>query len=105
MNTVKVDKAGVGLLKLWRQQLEQFINVGNEVAQAIVREYPSPQALVQAYRHSTSEKEASHLLADIPVRRGIGPLESTRRIGPELSKKIHLFFTCTDPSVNLGQKT
>ncbi|XP_064109576.1 crossover junction endonuclease EME1-like [Macrobrachium nipponense] len=97
INTVKVDKAGVGLLKLWRQQLQQFINVGNEVAQAIVREYPSPQALVQAYRHSTSEKEASHLLADIPVRRGIGPLESTRRIGPELSKKIHLFFTCTDP--------
>ncbi|XP_068202054.1 crossover junction endonuclease EME1 [Palaemon carinicauda] len=105
INTVKVDKTGVGLSKLWRQQLQQFNNVGTEVAQAIVREYPSPQALVQAYRHSTSEKEASLLLAHIPVRRGVGPLESTRRIGPELSKKIHLFFTCRDPNVNLGQKT
>lgn len=47
INTVKVDKSGVGLLKLWHQQLRQFNNVGVEVAQAIAREYPSPQALFQ----------------------------------------------------------
>lgn len=104
-NTVKIDKSGVGLLKLWHQQLRQFNNVGVEVAQAIAREYSSPCALVEAYRQCSSTKEASLLLADIPVRRGAGPLVSTRKIGPELSKKIHLFFTTTQPEVSLGQKT
>lgn len=46
-NTVKIDKSGVGLLKLWHQQLRQFNNVGVEVAQAIAREYSSPCALVE----------------------------------------------------------
>ncbi|XP_063591464.1 crossover junction endonuclease EME1-like [Penaeus indicus] len=104
-NTVKIDKSGVGLLKLWHQQLRQFNNVGVEVAQAIAREYSSPCTLVEAYRRCSSTKEASLLLADIPVRRGAGPLVSTRKIGPELSKKIHLFFTTTQPEVSLGQKT
>ncbi|KAK7075263.1 crossover junction endonuclease eme1, partial [Halocaridina rubra] len=103
-NCVKIDKSGIGLSKLWIQQLQQFNNAGPEVAQAIAREYPSPQALIQAYQHSPSEKEASLLLAKIAVRRGIGPLVSTRCIGPELSKKIHLFLTTTDPEINLGQK-
>lgn len=102
-NTVKVDKSGVGLLKLWHQQLRQFNNVGVEVAQAIAREYPSPQALIQSYRKCQTFRDASLLLADIPVRRGAGPLVSTRRVGPDLSKKIHLFFTTADPEVSLGQ--
>lgn len=45
------------------------------------------------------------LLADIPIRRGAGILASTRRIGPELSKKLHVFFTAKDPDLSLGQKT
>ncbi|XP_071547457.1 crossover junction endonuclease EME1 isoform X2 [Panulirus ornatus] len=100
--TVKVDRSGVGLLKLWHQQLRQFNNVGVEVAQAIAREYPSPQALVQAYRKCQTHREASLLLADISVRRQAGPLVSTRRVGPELSKKIHVFFTTRDPEITLG---
>ncbi|XP_045623200.1 crossover junction endonuclease EME1 isoform X3 [Procambarus clarkii] len=102
-NTVKIDRSGVGLLKLWHQQLRQFNNVGVEVAQAIAREHPSPQILLESYRKCQTFREASLLLADIPVRRGAGPLASTRRIGPELSKKIHLFFTTTDPEANLAQ--
>lgn len=44
---VRVDKNGVGLLKLWHQQLRQFSLVGVEVAQAVAREYPGPRALMQ----------------------------------------------------------
>lgn len=37
------------------------------------------------------------MLSNIPVRRAGGPLTSVRRIGPELSKKVHKFYTCDDP--------
>jgi len=104
VSTIKVDKTGVGLLKLWLQQLRQFNNVGVELAQAIAREYPSPQELVQAYRRCDTTAAASLLLSDILVRRSTGPLSSTRRIGPELSKKVHMLFTSTDPNVNLALK-
>ena len=42
-----MDKNGVGLLKVWKQQLMQLKNVSQDVAQAIIAEYPSPQLLVQ----------------------------------------------------------
>ncbi|KAK4327956.1 hypothetical protein Pmani_001576 [Petrolisthes manimaculis] len=101
---VRVDKNGVGLLKLWHQQLRQFSHVGVEMAQAVAREYPGPKPLIQAYKKCRTKEEASMLLADIPIRRGAGVLASTRRIGPELSKKLHVFFTATDPDLILGQK-
>ena len=91
---VRVDKTGNGLLRLWQQQLCQFNNVGLETAQAIAAVYGSPLTLAQAYDKCTTEQEAQLLLAKIPVRRGVGPLTSTRCVGPELSKKIHAFFTC-----------
>jgi crossover junction endonuclease EME1 len=46
---------------------------------------------------SDSEKSAAMLLADIQVRRGAGVLASVRRIGPELSQKMHKLFTSTNP--------
>ncbi|KAK3871446.1 hypothetical protein Pcinc_023431 [Petrolisthes cinctipes] len=103
-SSVRVDKNGVGLLKLWHQQLRQFSHVGVEMAQAVAREYPGPKPLIQAYKKCRTKEEASMLLADIPIRRGAGVLASTRRIGPELSKKLHVFFTATDPDLILGQK-
>ena len=48
-----------------------------------------------------NNKDGSLLLADIPVRRGVGPLVSSRRIGPELSKRIHTFFTSKNPNLSL----
>ncbi|RXG52793.1 Crossover junction endonuclease EME1 [Armadillidium vulgare] len=100
VNCVKIDKSGGGLLKLWHQQLRQFNNVGPEAAQAIAKKYPSPQALIKVYR-SIPEAEGLKLLADIPVRRGVGVLVNTRKIGPELSSKIYRFFMCDDPNVLL----
>lgn len=99
--TVKVTTSGVGLRKLWQQQLRQFTSVGLETAQAIADAYPSPRLLLEAYE-GLSPDEGSRLLADIPVRRGAGPLQTTRRLGPELSKKVHTFFTSTNPDRVLG---
>uniref|UniRef100_A0A1B6L704 Uncharacterized protein n=1 Tax=Graphocephala atropunctata TaxID=36148 RepID=A0A1B6L704_9HEMI len=101
---VAVDKAGNGLLRLWQQQLCQFNLAGHDVAQAIAAVYPSPLSIVRAYDSCSSQKECEDLLKDIPVRRCQGPLTSSRRIGPELSKKIYTFFRATDGDTPLSQE-
>lgn len=93
---VKVSKEGEGLKKVWQQHFQQFRNVSAEMAAAIVAVYPSPQSLLQAYKRCGGEREASKLLQDIVVRRGAGVLATSRRIGPELSRRIHLLHTCED---------
>ncbi|XP_046397155.1 crossover junction endonuclease EME1 isoform X4 [Ischnura elegans] len=93
---VRVDSSGNGCSLLWRQQLRQFNNVGLDVAEAIASSYPSPQALIKAYKKCDSIAEAQGLLQNIPVRRGCGPLSSTRKVGPELSRKVHIYFTSTN---------
>ena len=45
--SVKVERDGTGLLQVWRQQITQFHNVTGQVADAIIREYPSPTLLYQ----------------------------------------------------------
>ncbi|XP_053392812.1 crossover junction endonuclease EME1-like [Mercenaria mercenaria] len=96
---VKVDKNGVGLLKVWKQQLLQFKNISPDISQAIIAEYPSPLLLRKAYQRCSSEKEAIKLLENIVVRRGAGVLETTRRVGKELSRRIYTFFTSEDPGL------
>ncbi|XP_074037143.1 crossover junction endonuclease EME1 isoform X1 [Leptinotarsa decemlineata] len=83
-DTVRIDKNGNGLNRLWRQILTVFPLVNLEIAEAICAVYPSPKALFDAYASSTEPEE---LLQDIPIRRAHGPLTSVRRVGPELSKK------------------
>ncbi|XP_017889722.1 crossover junction endonuclease EME1 isoform X2 [Ceratina calcarata] len=94
-NTVKVDKDGNGLKRLWQQQLRQFNLSSLEIAEAICSVYPSPANLVEAYMNCTDD-EGINLLKDIPIRRAAGPLTTARRVGPELSKKIYLMFTSRD---------
>ncbi|XP_076337120.1 methyl methanesulfonate sensitivity 4 isoform X2 [Tachypleus tridentatus] len=101
VGTVKVEKNGAGLLKVWQQQIQQLINVSSEVSQAIVAHFQSPSLLLQAYKKCSSEKQAQNLLQDILVRRGVGALARTRRVGPELSRKIYLLLTTTNPDTIL----
>ncbi|XP_046675593.1 crossover junction endonuclease EME1 isoform X1 [Homalodisca vitripennis] len=101
---VAIDKAGNGLLRLWQQQLCQFNLAGHDVAQAIAAVYPGPLSLVRAYDNCNSQKECEDLLRDIQVRRSQGPLASSRRIGPELSKKIYTFFCSADGDAPLSQE-
>ncbi|KAK6635493.1 hypothetical protein RUM44_000745 [Polyplax serrata] len=102
-HTVKIDKNGVGLIKLWQQQICQFSSVGMETAQAIVSQYNSPLALLKKYEECkmNGNMDGELLLQNIQIRRELGLLSSTRRIGPQLSKKIYKFFMSDDPDAEL----
>ncbi|XP_071815316.1 uncharacterized protein [Apostichopus japonicus] len=97
----KVAKNGSGLIKVWKQQLQQFRNVSPEMATAVINQYPSPQLLLQGYRRCSSTKEAEMLLQDIVIRRGEGVLATSRRIGPELSRRVYKQMTSRDGNILL----
>ncbi|KAM5136018.1 crossover junction endonuclease EME1 [Mantella aurantiaca] len=98
---VRVEKCGKGLLEVWKRQIQQFNRVSVEVASAVVAAYPSPQLLIKAYRHCQTNAERHGLLSDILVRRGEGVTSTSRRVGPELSKRIYLQFTSSQPELSL----
>ncbi|XP_004707115.1 crossover junction endonuclease EME1 isoform X1 [Echinops telfairi] len=98
---VKVDSSGRGLAQVWRRQIQQLNRVSLEMASAIVNAFPSPRLLAQAYRRCLSEQERQNLLADIQVRRGVGVTSTSRRVGPELSRRIYLQMTSLQPSLSL----
>lgn len=98
---VKVDKNGNGLAKLWQQQICQFTAIGIETANAITSHYPSPRALIDRYKICSSVTEGEKLLQDIQMRRDAGILSSTRRLGPEISKKMYQLYMTDDPDLEL----
>ena len=85
-------KTPVEAAKLWRRQLQQFPKVSRDIADAIAGVYETPMALLLAYEKCDSSS-AALLLADIRIT---GIVSGTRRIGPDLSKKLHMYFTCRD---------
>ncbi|KAJ8936882.1 hypothetical protein NQ318_010909 [Aromia moschata] len=93
-DTVRVDRNGNGLSRLWQQMLTMFPLARLETAEAITAVYPTPSSLFKAYDTCTTKKEK--LIQDLPIRRAIGPCATVRRIGPELSKKSFNFFCSTD---------
>ncbi|XP_074117833.1 crossover junction endonuclease EME1 isoform X4 [Sminthopsis crassicaudata] len=98
---VKVDCSGKGLALVWRRQIQQLNRVSLEIANAIVTVYPSPRLLLQAYQKCLSEQECHNLLADIQVRRGEGITSTSRRVGPELSRRIYFQMTTLQPDLSL----
>ncbi|XP_054702911.1 crossover junction endonuclease EME1 [Grus americana] len=98
---VKVDHSGKGLFEVWKRQIQQFNRVSLEMAEAIASAYPSPQLLNQAYSRCFSEQERENMLANIPVHRGDGVTATSRRIGPELSRRIYLQMTSHNPDLYL----
>ncbi|XP_009582190.1 PREDICTED: crossover junction endonuclease EME1 [Fulmarus glacialis] len=98
---VKVDHSGKGLFEVWKRQIQQFNRVSLEMAEAIVSAYPSPQLLNQAYSRCSSEEERENMLANIPVRHSYGVTATSRRIGPELSRRIYLQMTSYNPDLYL----
>lgn len=79
--------------RLWQTQLITLPKVTYEVAQSITRVYPLPRLLFEAYKTSNNPAK---LLSDIPIVR-TGPLAKHRKIGPELSRKIHTLLTSRNP--------
>uniref|UniRef100_A0A4W4HRT5 ERCC4 domain-containing protein n=1 Tax=Electrophorus electricus TaxID=8005 RepID=A0A4W4HRT5_ELEEL len=97
----KVERTGKGLLQVWKRQIQQLNRVSPDMASAILGAYPSPQLLSQAYGRCRSEQEKVTLLSDMLIRRGEGVTSTTRRVGPELSKRLFLIMTSADPQQNL----
>uniref|UniRef100_S4RKP2 Essential meiotic structure-specific endonuclease 1 n=1 Tax=Petromyzon marinus TaxID=7757 RepID=S4RKP2_PETMA len=98
---VRVERDGRGYLQLWQRQLQQLNRVSAEMASAIVRAFPSPRLLLQAYARCGSDRERAALLADLLVRRGEGVVATSRRVGPELSRRVFLLVTSHDPQLLL----
>uniref|UniRef100_A0A8C3AYS9 Essential meiotic structure-specific endonuclease 1 n=1 Tax=Cyclopterus lumpus TaxID=8103 RepID=A0A8C3AYS9_CYCLU len=97
----RVDRGGRGLLQAWRRQIQQFNRVSPDMASAILAAYPSPQLLRKAYSLCKTEREKISLLSDLVVRRGEGVTSTTRRVGPELSKRLFLMMNSCDPQQTL----
>lgn len=72
------------LARLWHTQLLCLPKVTFDVAQSITKEYAMPRKLIEAYMKCDNKNQ---LLQDIPIIK-TGPLSKSRRIGPELSRKI-----------------
>ncbi|NXT82004.1 EME2 endonuclease, partial [Zapornia atra] len=96
---VRVEKDGRGLWEVWKRQIQQFNRVSPATAEAIAKAYPSPALLVKAYQECSTEDEKRLLLSDIRVRSETGGPD--RRVGPDLSRRIHLFMVSTDPDLVL----
>nr|XP_015830049.2 crossover junction endonuclease EME1 [Nothobranchius furzeri]XP_015830050.2 crossover junction endonuclease EME1 [Nothobranchius furzeri] len=97
----RVNKAGEGLLLVWKRQIQQLHRVSSEVAAAVVAAYPSPLLLQKTYSECRTESEKVSLLSDLLVRRGEGITSTTQRAGPELSKRLYLLMHSCDPEVIL----
>ncbi|XP_044791875.1 probable crossover junction endonuclease EME2 isoform X3 [Bubalus bubalis] len=95
----QVARDGTGLRWAWWRQVRQFNRVSPAVADAIVSAFPSPRLLQQAYVACGTEQERLSLLADLPVKMGKGA--PPRRVGPDLSRRVCLFLTTTDPDLLL----
>ncbi|MBN3304880.1 EME1 endonuclease, partial [Amia calva] len=97
----KVERSGKGLVQVWKRQIQQLNRVSPDMASAILAAYPSPQLLAKAYRKCSSDREKQNLLSEILIRRGEGVTSTSRRVGPELSKRVCLLMTSLDPDLSL----
>lgn len=95
----QVTRDGSGLRGVWWRQIRQFNRVSPAVADAIVTAFPSPRLLQQALLDCSTEQERLSLLADLPVKAHRG--EQLRRVGPDLSRRICIFLTTTNPDILL----
>ncbi|XP_062848330.1 probable crossover junction endonuclease EME2 [Trichomycterus rosablanca] len=94
---VRVDKSGRGLAQVWTRQLQQLNRVSVAMATAVTTAYPSPRLLLQAFEHQESPEEQRRLLADLTVTGAA----TGRRIGPELSSRVHRLMTSQNPELVL----
>ncbi|XP_052050029.1 probable crossover junction endonuclease EME2 isoform X2 [Apodemus sylvaticus] len=95
----QVTRDGSGLRGVWWRQIRQFNRVSTAVADAVVTAFPSPRLLQQALLDCSTEQERLSLLADLPVKAHRG--KQPRRVGPDLSRRICIFLTTTNPDLLL----
>jgi len=101
----KDSVAPKNLPEFWKQVLMQVSSgAGLEKAAAIASMYPSPKALVTAYSRCSSRKQCEDLLANLEVRRTDNILGGTRKVGPDISRRIYLVMTESNPDTLLSKK-
>lgn len=89
-NAAKIDRDDLkGLRVMWNKQLQQFHMLSESKATAIAKSYPSPRALLRAFK-----KGGPNALSNICVG-----TSTARRLGPAVSQKLYTFFMSSDPSV------
>lgn len=59
----RVDKAGKGLLQVWKRQIQQLNRVSPDMASAILTAYPSPQLLNKVCPNLPVDQYVNHLLS------------------------------------------
>ncbi|XP_051543384.1 probable crossover junction endonuclease EME2 isoform X2 [Myxocyprinus asiaticus] len=94
---VRVDRDGCGLAQVWTRQIQQLNRVSPAMAKAMTGTYRSPSILLQAYEELESMDDQRKLLADLTVVGGA----NERRVGPELSCRIHRLLTSQNPHLLL----
>ena len=92
------------LPEYWKAVLMQVSSgAGLEKCSAIASLHPSPSLLAGQYKDKEA-KEAELLLAEMEVRRTDNVLGGSRKVGPEISRRVHQLLTCRDPDTVLGAK-
>lgn len=60
---------------------------------------------LQAYNLCNTDQERVCLLSDLLIRRGEGVTSTSRRVGPELSKRLFLIMNSSDPEQTLDSSS
>ena len=101
----KDSVAPKNLPEYWKQVLMQVSSgAGLEKVSAIANMYPSPKELVRAYSRCSSIKQCEDMLTNLEVRRTDNILGGTRKVGPDISRRIYLLMTEDNPDALLSKK-
>jgi len=85
------------LPEYWKEVLKQVSSgAGLEKSTAVAAAYPSPSNLVRAFQAGGPD-----LLKEMEVRRTDNVLGGSRKVGPDISRKLHTLLTCRDPDTVL----
>ncbi|XP_037950174.1 crossover junction endonuclease EME1 [Teleopsis dalmanni] len=85
-----------GFGRLWQQHLNRLPLVTLEIAESIISQYSCPKKLLEEYENNPN---ATDVIAELRISRGgPQPLQTDRRIGNVLSKKLHTIYNTRDPN-------
>ena len=83
-------------MEVTRGDFQVSSGAGLEKSTAVASAYPSPSILVRAF-----QGQGPDLLKDMEVRRTDNVLGGSRKIGPDISRKLHTLLTSLDPDAVL----
>lgn len=80
------------------QRVSNSIEIdSSEFVEHLYRSQKLMNNIIEFQAYESNNANGPLLLAEIPIRRAGGPLTSSRKIGAELSRRIHSFYTNSFP--------